>query len=113
MSDVNDEYRIQAIIESSENDLLKMEISDLEQQLAERDALILELEKIREFYADLRNWWKDSLPDYGYVSKMLITMADADEENFHTVRETTIGGKLARTPLKNQALLDEIKGRVE
>lgn len=56
------------------------EVDKLKQQLAERDALILELEKVREFYAH---------PVLG-----------------HKINE------LARTPLKNQKLLDEIKGRV-
>jgi hypothetical protein len=55
-------------------------IKKLKQQLSERDALILELEKVREFYAH---------PVLG-----------------HKINE------LARTPLKNQKLLDEIKGRV-
>ena len=49
---MEDEYRIQAIIESSENDLLKMEISDLEQQLAERDELIEIALTALEYYAN-------------------------------------------------------------
>jgi hypothetical protein len=57
----------------------------LTQQLAERDELIIELEKVREFYADGYNW-----------------------ENEHTINDDKW---TARTPLKNQRLLDEIKGK--
>lgn len=69
------------------------EIELLKQQLAERDELIIELEKVREFYLSYDNWERFD-PDFDYQSNI-----DLD------------GGKLARTPLKNQALLDEIKGR--
>lgn len=58
----------------------------LKQQLAERDALILELSDKVDFYANTSNEFKERYGD--------------------------IGGKLARTPLKNQKILDEIKGRV-
>ena len=53
------------------------------QQLAERDALILELEKVREFYANGYNW---------------VGPYEINDEKW-----------IARTPLKNQKLLDEIK----
>ncbi len=59
------------------------EINYLKQQLAVRDELILELEKVREFYADGYNW-----------------------ENVNTINDDKW---TARTPLKNQKLLDEIK----
>lgn len=77
----------------------KKEITKLKQQLAERDALILELEKVREFYAMTSNWDE------------FCSIRECDREYVVKWHED-IGGKLARTPLKNQALLDEIKGRV-
>ena len=85
----------------------KKEITKLKQQLAERDELILELEKIREFYADFNNY-NFTFSQFGvskYERISTIDMGNIDESNIS-------GGKLARTPLKNQALLDEIKGRV-
>jgi hypothetical protein len=70
------------------------EIDQLKQQLAERDELILELSDRVDFYGDRSNWVHD------------IILADEDCEG---KGEIMIGGKLARTPLKNQALLDEVK----
>jgi hypothetical protein len=79
------------------------------QQLAERDALILELEKVRGFYSDDSNYQSVQV---GYGDKSQLKYYDMiDISRDDLVRN--IGGKLARTPLKNQKLLNEIKGRVE
>ena len=73
-------------------------LNDLKQQLAERDELIIELSDKVDFYGDRSNWVHD------------IILADEDCEGKGEIMK---GGKLARTPLKNQKLLDEIKGRVK
>jgi hypothetical protein len=69
----------------------------LKQHLAERDALILELEKVREFYGDRANY--TDLFDYKGM------------HNFERIGNNPLQdqGDKARTPLKNQKLLDEIK----
>ena len=77
----------------------------LKQQLAERDELILELDEVREFYADNEI--------YVIGSKVIHTIEhDGDVHETELIEAMCDSGKLARTPLKNQALLDEIKGRV-
>ena len=86
-------------------------VNQLKQQLAERDALILELEKVREFYANPNCWHDNS--ETKYINRNCISQDSEIALVELTQRHVTIGGKLARTPLKNQKLLDEIKGRVE
>jgi cell division protein FtsI/penicillin-binding protein 2 len=81
-------------------------VNELKQQLAERDELILELEKVREFYGDKSNWHYCNQENISFI----VSIDEQDE-----VRDKyryALGGKLARTPLKNQALLDEIKEKV-
>jgi hypothetical protein len=86
-----------------------VELVKLKQQLAERDALILELEKIREFYSCDANYQSVHV-GYGDKSQLKhYDMIDISEDDL--VRN--IGGKLARTPLKNQGLLDDIKEGVK
>jgi hypothetical protein len=81
------------------------EIYKLKQQLAERDELIIELDKVREFYSCDANYQSVHV-GYGDKSQLKhYDMIDISEDDL--VRN--IGGKLARTPLKNQALLDEIR----
>ena len=80
----------------------------LKQQLAERDELILELGKVREFYADTNKWYGVYSDNVGEGS-MLCADFDCDFMYSDQYYAQFIGGKLARTPLKNQALLDEIK----
>ena len=79
------------------------EIELLKQQLAERDELILELERVREFYCKIDNWFHDSI-DHDDLEEIGATKLGVD-----IIMKK--GGKLARTPLKNQKLLDEIKGK--
>jgi hypothetical protein len=90
--------------------LLESKIEELQQQIKERDELILELEKVREFYGDRDNW---KFQSYSSDCKDVI-FRDTDCKSIDGKGEfaCSSGGKLARTPLKNQKLLDEIKGRV-
>jgi hypothetical protein len=82
---------------------LERENEKLTQQLADRDALILELEKMRDFYCKIDNWFHDSI-DHDDLEEIGATKLGVD-----IIMKK--GGKLARTPLKNQKLLDEIKGK--
>jgi hypothetical protein len=82
-------------------------ISLMTKQLAERDELILELSDKVDFYADTNNWY------------ILYDGRPLSDDNYCIFNDDSFvmgsgesGGKLARTPLKNQKLLDEIKGRV-
>jgi hypothetical protein len=85
---------------------LREEIEKLKQQLAERDELIIELSDKVDFYGDKSNWMYDNGDG---VNNNSAINKDMDCSRFKHIGR---GGKLARTPLKNQRLLDEIKGRV-
>jgi hypothetical protein len=89
-------------------------IDQLTQQLAERDALILELSDKVDFYANWKSWDTTSHAYHEQYNGSI----KADDSLVHYVENdgdkfsSYFGGKLARTPLKNQALLDKIKGKV-
>jgi polyribonucleotide nucleotidyltransferase len=80
-------------------------IEELKQQIKERDELILEMASKVEFYADSENWFEEKNRNNLYT----VIKDDASDDFNDSLR---FGGKLARTPLKNQKLLDEIKGKV-
>jgi hypothetical protein len=89
-------------------------IKQLTQQLAERDELILELSNKVNFYGNWKSWDTTS---HAYHDRYNGSIKADDSlvhymENDGTEFSGYFGGKLARTPLKNQGLLDEIKGRV-
>lgn len=88
-----------------ENRTLKAENEQLNQRLVERDELILELEKVREFYADWKSWDTTSHAYHEQYNGSI----KSDDSLVHDKLNGYFGGKLARTPLKNQKLLDEIK----
>jgi len=81
-------------------------VNQLKQQLAERDELIIELSDKVDFYGETSNWCHTVDSSIGSFHA---TIEGGDCEKFKSI---LTGGKLARTPLKNQTLLDEIKGRV-
>lgn len=87
------------------------EINYLKQKLAERDELILELEKVRSFYGNWKSWDTTSHAYHEQYNGSI----KADDSLVHYIENDGdkfsgyFGGKLARTPLKNQKLLDEIK----
>jgi sensor histidine kinase regulating citrate/malate metabolism len=85
---------------------LRKEIKNLKQQLDERDELILELASKVSFYA---NWINTQ---YGLVVEDDIEIMQVYQPLEKDKNGVRVGGKLARTPLKNQKLLDGIKGRV-
>lgn len=73
-----------------------------EMLIATVDKLKEENKKLRdalEFYADHQNWWHDSPSDFGYGSKGLIICID-QAEDIDSLREVSVGGKLARQVLK-------------
>jgi hypothetical protein len=80
-------------------------IDQLTQQLAERDALILELSKIKDKYA-CPDMYDFTTSHHGIVKYQKICWEDMGRIENGAI----CGGKLARTPLKNQKLLDKIKG---
>jgi hypothetical protein len=79
-------------------------IKKLEQQLAERDELIIELSKIKDKYA-CPDMYDFTTSHHGIVKYQRICWEDMGRIENGAI----CGGKLARAPLKNQRLLDEIK----
>ena len=83
-------------------DAYEMGKKDAEKKLKE---LIIELEKVRGFYADWKSWDTTSHAYHEQYNGSI----KSDDSLVHDKLNGYFGGKLARTPLKNQKLLDEIK----